>query len=192
MQQRYEKNILPLPEVFFCWKDSDRSWNGSNSCLPPALKFIENMIYLQAPADPVWEGHVASNLNSITCMGSVIFLGNAPVIKWDWDKDHCKAQISSKCALCRDVNVNAIKSITFTASLPSWCPVHLRESWLTSCKPVNLSNAHSAVFQHVQTFRGNDQFSSPPLPAPKLQLHWLVFSFKLFFPAVMQVYGIHT
>lgn len=144
----------------FCWKDSNRNWNGSNSCLPPAPKFIENMIYLQAAADPVWEGHVASTLNSISCMGSVIFLRNAPVIKWNWDKGHCNAQISSKCTLCRDVNVNAIKSITFTASLPSWCPVHLRESWLASCKSVNLSNGRSALFQHVPTFRGNEQFSS--------------------------------
>lgn len=64
----------------------------------------------------------------------------------------------------------------------SWCPVHLGDSWLTSCKSVNLSNVCSALFQHVQTFRGNDQFSSSPLPAPKLQLHWLFFFFlKLFF-----------
>lgn len=136
---------------------------------PTALKFIENMIYLQAPAGPVWEGHVASILDSITCTGSVIFLRNAPVIKWSWYKGHCKAQISSKGALRRDVN--AIKSITFTASLPSWCPLHLRESWLTSRESVNLSNVRSTLLQHVQTFRGNDQISSAPLPAPKLQLH---------------------
>lgn len=157
--------------LFFYWKDSNRSWNGSNSRLPPAVKFIENMIYLQAPAGPVWEGHVASILDSITCTGSVIFLRNAPVIKWNWYKGHCKAQISSKGALRRDVNVNAIKSITFTASLLSWCPLHLRESWLISRESVNLSNERSALLQHVQTFRGNDQLSSAPLPAPKLQLH---------------------
>lgn len=180
----WEKHSAIPRGVFFCWKDSNRSWNGSNSALLPALKFIDNMIYLQAPAGPVWEGHVASALNSITCMGSVIFLCNIPVIKWNWDKGHCKAQISSKCALCRDVNVNAIKSVTFTASLPSWCSVHLRESWLTSSKSVNLSNVRSALFQHVQAFWGDDQFSSAPLPGPKL------FLFKrLFFPAVMQVYG---
>lgn len=43
------------------------------------------MIYLQEPADPVWEAHVASTLNSITSVGSVIFLHNAPVIKRNWD-----------------------------------------------------------------------------------------------------------
>lgn len=121
VQQRYEKNILPLPEVpffffFFYWKDSNRSWNGSNSRLPPALKFIENMIYLQAPAGPVWEGHVASILDSITCTRSVIFLRNAPVIKWNWYKGHCKAQISSKGALrkgckCKCYKVNNFYSV---------------------------------------------------------------------------------
>lgn len=143
------KTFCQSPRCFFAGKIQTRAeMVPSNSRLPSALKFIENMIYLQAPADTVWKGHVASTFNSITCMGSVIFLRNAPVIKWNWDKGHCKAQISSKCALRRDANVNAIKSITFTASLPSWCPVHLRESWLTSCKSVNLSNALCTLSAH--------------------------------------------
>lgn len=31
------KNILPFPEVFFSWKDSNQSWTGSNPPFPSAL-----------------------------------------------------------------------------------------------------------------------------------------------------------
>lgn len=61
------------------------------------------MIYLQAPADPVWEGHVASTLSCVTCMGTAIG------IKWKWDNGHLNAQILSECGPFRDVN--AIKWI---------------------------------------------------------------------------------
>lgn len=139
------KTFCHSPRCFFCWKDSNRSWNGSNSRLPPAIKFIENMIYLQAPADPMWVGHVAATLDSITCMGSAI------VIKWKWDKGHLKAKIFSECRFHRDVN--AIKSITLTASLPSWCSVDLCDSWLTSCLSVNLPKDALHCFSNSKLLR---------------------------------------
>lgn len=138
------------------------------------------MIYLQAPAGPAWDSCVASTLNSITCMGSVIFLRNAPVIKWNWDKGHCKAQLSSKCALRKDVNVNAIKPISFTASLPRRCLMHLCESWLTSGRSVILSNVPLCTVSARPDIQGKMSASLFVLKLVLLQPCWfMVYTLKM-------------
>lgn len=95
-------SAAPRGVFFFYWKDSNRSWNVSYAHLPPALKFIGNMIYFQAPADPM-RGSCCLYLSIVLPgRGRLFSSHNAPVIKRTLGKGHWKK--SSKQTLCRDVN----------------------------------------------------------------------------------------